>query len=354
MTESDPVLIFDADGLQAASIAEALKPWGLTAIRCPDPDAAVEILGGSNPAAILRVEPREANPFGAAESSARSRKIPMLAVVGAIGDPSALSARVRSYDDWVASPVDGAQLAARILGLSASKARSAAIDPRFLALTVHDLRTPLNVIGLTIRAIHQSMPTKSVELEEDLTFLQDNARQIEKMLAQLGDFCRLLEIDAPPLGVEFDLCRFLSDLVEDRMGRPGAESTPLLLDLNGRCPREVSLDPNRVKMAVQHALSNAMTAAGDSPVRIELGPDEDRIRIAIVVDKPPPTTVHPITLRPDLYERLAGSAAERRGLDLAIASRISELFGGSARLEVAPGQSSTIVLEWPARLATHD
>jgi signal transduction histidine kinase len=104
-------------------------------------------------------------------------------------------------------------------------------------------------------------------------------------------------------------------------------------------------------MALQHALSNAVTAAGESPVRIELGPDEDRVRIAFVVDRPPPATVQPIALRPDLYERLAGSAAERRGLDLAIAARISELFGGSARLDVVPGQSSTIVLDWPARLS---
>jgi signal transduction histidine kinase len=197
VTDSDRVLIFDADAPRASSIAEALKPWGLAAIQCPDPTSAGDALAASTPSAVLVVEPVEAGPFLAAESAARARKVPVLAVLGTSGHPSSLLERARAYDDWVPSPVDGSHLAARILGLAKAKDRSAAIDPRFLALTVHDLRTPLNVIGLTIRAIHQSVPTKSVELEEDLTFLQDNARQIEKMLAQLGDFCRLLEIEAP-------------------------------------------------------------------------------------------------------------------------------------------------------------
>ena len=43
-------------------------------------------------------------------------------------------------------------------------------------------------------------------------------------------------------------------------------------------------------------------------------------------------------------------AAERRGLDLAIAARVTELFGGTARLEVEPGQRSALILEWPERL----
>jgi hypothetical protein len=38
-------------------------------------------------------------------------------------------------------------------------------------------------------------------------------------------------------------------------------------------------------------------------------------------------------------------------MDLAIAAKVSELFGGTARLVAEPGQRSTIVLDWPSRLA---
>jgi hypothetical protein len=73
--------------------------------------------------------------------------------------------------------------------------------------------------------------------------------------------------------------------------------------------------------------------------------------VEFVVDLPPPSTVMAMELRPDRFERLTGTAKERRGLDLAIAARISEMFGGSARLEVVRERSSTIILDWPQRLA---
>ena len=38
-------------------------------------------------------------------------------------------------------------------------------------------------------------------------------------------------------------------------------------------------------------------------------------------------------------------------MDLAIAARVSELFGGTARLEAVQGQGTAIILDWPARIA---
>ena len=351
VSDPDRVLIFDVDAARASAKAEALKPWGLFATHCPDPARATAAIDEASPSVVLVVEAGDAEMFSEVRAAAGSRHIPVLALVELGNDPRALARRVRPYDGWSSVATTAEELATRLLGLALAKVRGTAIDPRFLALTVHDLRTPLNVIGLTIRTIGQSVPVKSPEFEEDLLFLHENAKQIERMLAQVGDFCRLLESESPPTGVAFDFARLLADFVEERAGRAGAASgPPVSIDLGGPGPREVSLDPNRTKMALQHALANAVEAAGKAPVRIEVGGDPGRLRIGFVVDKPPPSTVKSITLKPDLYERLSGSAAERRGLDLAIAARISELFGGTARLEVDPGQRSTIVLDWPARI----
>ena len=206
------------------------------------------------------------------------------------------------------------------------------------------------MIGLTIRAIAQTFPQRNVELDEDLAFLTDNARQIEKMLAQLGDYCRLIEGESQVSSVEFDPRRFLGDFLEDHRARPGSDSTPVRLEASDDGPCEVALDPQRVRLALQHALANAINAAGIAPVRLRSRVGDGRWVVELVVDKPPPMTVGSMELRPDRFERLAGSAAERRGLDLAIAARVSEMFGGSARLEVEPGRCSTIVLDWPERL----
>jgi hypothetical protein len=62
------------------------------------------------------------------------------------------------------------------------------------------------------------------------------------------------------------------------------------------------------------------------------------------------------------FERLKGDMAqgyanldwiaERRGLDLAIAARVSEMFGGTARLDAVEDRGTTVVLDWPTRLPT--
>jgi hypothetical protein len=55
-------------------------------------------------------------------------------------------------------------------------------------------------------------------------------------------------------------------------------------------------------------------------------------------------------LSPTGFVRLCGSAAERRGMDLAITAKVTESFGGSARLDAEPGRRTTLVIDWPARL----
>ena len=42
----------------------------------------------------------------------------------------------------------------------------------------------------------------------------------------------------------------------------------------------------------------------------------------------------------------------RKGMDLAIAARVSELFGGTARLKAVQGQGTAIVLDWPVRIGS--
>lgn len=351
MTSPDSVLIFDQEAKIASRIAALLgiddSPGSIhktsegfqNALRRGRPSLAVIVLGSASPGI-----PASSN-LG---RSARDLGIPTLAVAESTPD----SVRISSFDDWVSAEAIDRELAIRAARLVESRSVSTlpAIDPHFLALVVHDLRTPLNVIGLTIRAIGQSTPHPSAEFEEDLTFLQENARQIDRMLAQLADYCRLVEGESNAhsgQAFEFDPRRFLSDFIEDRQSRPGVETTPVRLELAEQSPAEVKLEQTRARLALQHAVANAVAAAGEGAVRVRSSGKADRWVIEIIVDRPPPPTVQSVDLRPGTFERLAGVAAERRGLDLAIAARVSELFGGSARLEIESGRRSTIILEWP-------
>ncbi len=369
MTGPEHVVIFDENRERASAIG------GLLARVTPGTESFRvltfhDLRGGFEPASGLR-ELRSGLPILAivveADQSrvafpdlleaARQEGVPTLLVVDGSEDPTALAARVRGADGWLRVEAIEQELPARVAEIlgrrgqpGGAMGRLPSLDSRFLALIVHDLRTPLNVIGLTIRAITQTMPDRSPEFDEDLLFLRENSAQIEKMLSQLGDFCRLIEGESRISAYEFDPRRFLADFVEAQRSKAGAGSAPVKLELGEGSPVEVCLDQNRVKLALQHALGNAINAAGKTPVRIRSTGTSDRWTVELIVDKPPPPNVVSRTLRADLFERLAGSPAERRGLDLAIAAHVSDLFGGTARLAVEPDQRTSIVLEWPQRL----
>ncbi len=292
---------------------------------------------------------------------ARDLGIPMLDVLEDGLDPSVLADRDDEAEDWVFRSRAAVELPWRVDRVLRRRGRARAdvrssqrmpIDARLFPLIVHDLRTPLNVIGLSLRMIEQAKPKKGdSDIEEDLRFIEENFKQIERMLTQLSDYYRLYE-EAAVTVAEFSPQRLLDEVIENRAVKSGAKTVPVKLEIEATCPAAAALDPVRARQAIQYALANATASANDGGVRVKVRGEPDRWVIEVGIDHPPPPSVKPVELRPDLFERLCGTAAERRGMDLAIAARISELFGGVARLDVDERRSTTIVLEWPTRLAS--
>lgn len=354
-----------ADEARCRLVADELDRSGLHGRCVHSRDAALEhlSLGGIDAAVVIEDTGSGASaPLGWTGDLAveiRDRLIPVLTVVVPQGD---WRARARAGDSWALSTATGQEIVLRAMDLleerlsvppAGNREDSSAFISRLLGMVVHDLRTPLNVIGLTLRAIEQTNANPSPELVEDLGFLHDNARQIERLLAQLGEYCRLLEGGDDLSLVDFEPRTFFNDLVDEIRSRPGAESANVHLEIAPDCPGEVTLDPSRTRLAVQQALSNARTAAAGAPIRLKVsgGGLSNRLLVEVEVQKAPPSNLQSVTLTQDRFERLAGTAAERRGLDLAIAAWVSARFGGSSRLDVSQSRGTTLVFDWPARVA---
>jgi signal transduction histidine kinase len=364
------LLVFEDTPQHGAEVAGLLKAHGYrTTALAGSASEAVEALARDRPGALIVVD-RDGGPGPgsgpALRAAAAEQGIPILVVVDDLTDPGTLADRLADADDWVSLgglatelPIRVARLirrgapagtAARGPSGSRSEWRPLALSPRFLSLVVHDLRTPLNVISLSLRMINQAVPRDDPELEEDLRFVDENLKQIERMLAQLSDYYRLHDREGALNATEFSPRRLVDELLEARRPKAEARSGPVSVEVAASCPAEVALDPTRARMAIHYAVTNAAAAANGDPVRVVLRGGPDRWVIEVVVDQPPPETVTPTVLSPVGFERLCGVAAERRGMDLAIAAKVSELFGGTARLDVGPGDKSAVVLEWPARL----
>jgi len=366
---SPRLLILDdaAPGSSASSseITSFLEARGYQVIALASGDEALQVLRRARPELLILAvgstgvvgsNGREAE----IRTAARDLGIPVLDLVDAGTDPGARIGLSEEADDWFVRVSPPEELAARVARLlrrreptSAAATRPAAvpIDTRFSSLVVHDLRTPLNVIGLSLRMIEQVLPRDDPDVEEDLRFIDENFRQIERMLSQLGDYARLFEPGLQLSLSEFNPRRLVDELLENREARSGGKGSPVRLDVQRSCPAEATLDQGRARMAIEYALVNAGAAANDEPIRLTLRGGPQRWIIEVEIDRPPPSSVTSTEIRPQDFERLCGAAAERRGMDLAIAARVSELFGGAARLEAVEGRRTTVILDWPARIA---
>lgn len=357
------VMIVSNDSTRVAAVAAALEGRAAAVRRVVGPAGAVSALRETWPDVVILGEPN-APEAGDLRAAARQREVQVVDVVDDPGelevDPAASDGRQGrgEPDDWVAYDRLSAELPARIARLLRRRPRPSdparanrlpIPDAHFFSLVIHDLRTPLNVIGLSLRMINQAVPKGDADLDEDLRFVEENFKQIERMLSQLSDFFRLMEAEAPPYVMEFSPRTLVGELLEGRTLQASTRGAAVRLEVHSSCPPEAALDLGQARMALQHAVSNALAAADGGAVVVRLRGEGDRWIIEIATDRPPPPSVQSTALRPHVFERLSGSAAERRGIDLAIAARVSEGFGGSARLDVAPGRGTAIVFDWPVR-----
>jgi signal transduction histidine kinase len=362
------VLIIDqgSRGRSSSELAPSLESRGYQIHVVDSESQALEALVHTPPDVLILAVSQDRSAGSsrlAAEllAAARKRGVPVLDVLDPATELRPDSEPLPEADDWVFRGGHADEVSMRVTRLlrgrkpvSATALRSAAIpiDTRFTSLVVHDLRTPLNVIGLSFRMIEQALPRDDPEVAEDMRFIEENFRQMERMLSQLGDYSRLTEPGLSLSVSAFSPRRLVEELLENRETRPGGKRPPVRLDVQKTCPEEAALDQMRARVAIDYALANACAAAHDEPVRLTLRGRPQRWIIEVAIDRPPPSSVESIELQPYSYERLCGAAAERRGMDLAIAARVSELFGGTARLEAVQGQGTAIILDWPARLTT--
>jgi signal transduction histidine kinase len=218
---------------------------------------------------------------------------------------------------------------------------SICIDPKFLTLIVHDLRAPLNAMLLTLRLLEKTLPDRNSQLDEDLRLMKVSVAQVERMLARVSEYGQMCQDGMTARPERFDLGRIVSEVLE---------GLAVGFELKQGAPAEAELDPGWARAALRAAVENALAAAEGAAVSATLGGGSGRLMVQVTAHKPPPPSVVPGQLLPDRIECLQPNAYERLGLDLALAARVSELFGGRASLEASPGQSSTIVLDWPVRL----
>jgi len=222
-------------------------------------------------------------------------------------------------------------------------------DDRLLSLITHDLRNGLNAVSMAVHMIEGEVPEGHPDLKSDVQMLREGLTNLRRMLNHLSDYAQLLEGEIRPAADTFRPARILEEVVAEFRDK-GEEADRIRLVLESGTPEVVELDPRRAFEALKYGVSNALSCGGDGEVVIRSAGGDGRWRVDIRDPSPLAPEASVTGLHPRRMERLLSNRRERQGIDLAIVAGVSDLFGGSARLESSPEQGTALVLDWPTRL----
>lgn len=238
----------------------------------------------------------------------------------------------------------------RLLEIARSQAEGEdARKLRLLAAASHDLRQPLNAMGLYaehLAELHTDAPTQQITQR-----LRASVGQLGRMLQSLLDFTRLtlpgqINVQRAPL----ELRSFLARLLHEHEGQ--AQGTELRLD----CPEPiwVTTDAALLERLLRNLLSNALRHADAKVLLLAAHPaagEQVEIRVR---DDGRGLSAQEQALVFEEFRQLdnPGRLAERGlGLGLAIVQQLAQLLGHSLQLDSAPGEGSCFRLWLPANLA---
>ena len=208
--------------------------------------------------------------------------------------------------------------------------RAAADQAQFLAVTAHELRTPIGVVGGSAETLARHLDDLTVEERTELVdAMVSSTGRLRRLVADLLTASRL---EASSLEMRLETVQ-----VGDVLNRAGAVVRRAHPDAEivAEVPAglAVTADTDRLAQAVENLLSNALRH-GSSPVHVtaaktEPGTVEIRIR-----DSGPGV---PEAVRPRLFSRFAtGAASGGTGLGLFIVRELARAQGGEATYEPGP------------------
>jgi PAS domain S-box-containing protein len=215
-------------------------------------------------------------------------------------------------------------------------ARVAEEQAKFLAVTAHELRGPVGLLGMTAETLSQHWSDlDEVERDEFLEGLGAGARQVRRLLADLLMASRLqasaLEFDVGPVALADHL---RASAVAARQVSPRTD-----FQIEAADDLYVLADEGRLTQGIDNLLRNA-ERHGASPVRVRAIAHDDVVDIEVS----DAGRGVPPRIQPRLFERFATAGTGGTGLGLFIVRELARAQGGDAFYR---SEDQTFVLRLP-------
>jgi signal transduction histidine kinase len=205
----------------------------------------------------------------------------------------------------------------------------------------HEVRSPLNAIGLAAQRLERKHPAG----DECAKFARRIRGEVKRLEAVLREFLEL----ARPVGGDrctVDLAALATDVVE--LLRPEAENRGVRLGpVEGRAAARA--DREAVRRSIINLVRNAIEASPeDGRVRVMVDGDTDTSRLRVIDEGSGIDS----ELRDKAFEAFVTTRAGGAGLGLSLVKRVAEEHGGSCSLVNREGGGAEACLTLPSDLET--
>jgi signal transduction histidine kinase len=214
-----------------------------------------------------------------------------------------------------------------------------------LGVVAHDLRNPLNLIGMTVQLFLDIDPPA----EQRETLLQVMKRAVAQSNRLVGDLLDTVRLEAGRLSLDLEPCSAKELLIHtEETFRPIAAERRVHLDIAYPPPElRVRADEARLLQALGNLVGNALKFV-EPGGRVVVGGEPEGDSVTFQVEDTGPG-IAPESLE-HLFDRFwQARRTDRRGvgLGLAIAKGIVEAHGGQLRVQSRVGEGSTFSFTVP-------
>lgn len=222
-----------------------------------------------------------------------------------------------------------------------------ALVGQMLAQITHEVRNPLNAMGLNAELMADELSGLDPERKTEAWDLLDTiGTEVERLTEVTGHYLQLAR--RPPARLDGT---DLDGLVEDvaRLVRPELEQAGVTLDVRMGGGDELLADGNQLRQALLNVVRNAVEA-GAQHLSLQVHVGESEVRLVLRDDGPGMTDIE----AERAFDPFWSSKATGTGLGLAITKQILEDHGGTVRVTSVLGEGTEVTLALPHRRPSPD
>ena len=293
-------------------------------------------------------------------------KIPVIFLTAQRKDPASIEKGLMlGADEYLTKPIDTDELLVRTRTLVRMKRVEAELERTkadFMAMLVHDLRSPLAGIKDVVEFIRELEATKGPMVEDHFVLLRASQESAERMLQLINDLLDVSKYEAGKISLQKEsasvvpIIQRVCKQVEFQYRQKQVE---IVTDLPPDLPK-ASIDPPKISQVFMNLLSNAL----------KFTPSGGRVTISVhattghLEGELEPKDILHVTVKdsgmgipaeelPTLFERYKQASSARKtrqkgtGLGLTICKLIVEAHGGRITAESEVGKSTAFHFSIP-------